>query len=117
MPPELYLGGVTVVFIGGMITTSVRYHLGITEWNGHEARDDLMAHIVGTILGAGLWPLVMGISIALGFCYLGHKGIGCIMKRPQQPKPTPKVWGPGTVDPDLLDAEREVEEICSEAHG
>ena len=107
----IYAVGTIVIigvgWVGGAIWLSVEYHLDhqleLTGW---------MPSIVFLPIVAGMaWPAVPFVGLG----YLAHKGIGSIVKFSQRPKQALQWPDNLYADPDLVDAEREVEEICSEA--
>ena len=97
-----------VGWIGGAIWLSVEYHL------------DQQLDLTGWIPGIVILPLVASVAWPaaplIGLGYLAHKGIGRIVKFSQRSKLSPQWPDNLYADPDLIDAEREVEEICNEAH-
>ncbi len=103
---------IVVGWIGGAVWLSVHHHLG-----RHSDEGWIAAIIILPIVAGMVWPAAPFI----GFFYLVHKGIGYIVKFSQRSKLTPDnrvTVDDGVIffaDPDLVNAEREVEEICNEA--
>ncbi len=103
----IYKVGLLVVsgggMVGGGIWLSVQHHLG----RGLKLEEWIPAIILLPLLAGMAWPIVF-LTPLVGLGYLAHRGIGLVVK----PKaPTPWHVFP---DPDVVAAEREVEEICSE---
>ncbi|KKL58464.1 hypothetical protein LCGC14_2225090 [marine sediment metagenome] len=91
----------TTGWIIGVIRLSVLHHLGKEL---HE--EDIGRTVILPIFAGAAWPFVV-LTPLVGLGYLAHKGIGLVVK--------PKcMLANAPIDPTLVAAKREVEEICSE---
>lgn len=112
MNQEIYITVMSIIMatglLSGIVWLSVRCHL--------EKEIDI-EHVAPALAGPTLlgltWPAVPFVLAVAAIGYFGHKGIGLIVKRFQRPKPEPEpqVLSGIYVDPDIVDANREVEEL------
>ena len=106
------IGAITIAvlgWIGGGVTLSVRHHLELIE----DLNDEVFGILLIPSLAGMCWPIIFALIPLVGLGYLGHECIGCIVRRFQHPKSVPENTPEAFLeDSCLVDAKREVEEIC-----